>query len=213
MLRFLLCDVDNTLYPPDNGLWEAIGHRINLYMIERLGYHPDEVTLRRTNYLNAFGTTLKALRHYYGIEPSDFLAFVHDLPLQDYLRPAPELDGMLGRLPLRKVIFTNADATHAKRVMAHLGVSHHFERIIDIRALEFQNKPDAAAYRKALEFLSARPEECVFVDDSLNNLLPAGAMGMITVLVGDGEQKQGVDYQISSITDLENLPALGVISQ
>jgi putative hydrolase of the HAD superfamily len=213
MLRFLLCDVDNTLYPSGNGLWEAIGHRINLYMIERLGYHPDEVTLRRTDYLNAFGTTLNALRHYYGIEPADFLAYVHDLPLQDYLRPSPELDGMLRRLPLRKVIFTNADALHAERVMAHLGVSHHFERIIDIQALEYQNKPDAVAYRKALEFLSARPEECVFVDDSLSNLLPARAMGMITVLVRDGERKPGADYQIGRITDLESLPPLTLNSR
>lgn len=213
MLRFLLCDVDNTLYPTGNGLWEAIGHRINLYMIERLGYHPDEVTHRRTSYLNAFGTTLNALRHYYGIEPSDFLAFVHDLPLQDYLRPSPELDGMLRRLPLRKVIFTNADAQHAERVMAHLGISHHFERIIDILALEYQNKPDAIAYRKALEFLSARPEECLFVDDSLSNLLPAHAMGMITVLVGDGGEKQGADYQIASITDLKTLPPLKIVTR
>jgi putative hydrolase of the HAD superfamily len=213
MLRFLLCDVDNTLYPSDNGLWEAIGHRINLYMIERLGYHPDEVTVRRTDYLNAFGTTLNALRHYYGIEASDFLAFVHDLPLEDYLRPCPELDGMLARLPLRKVIFTNADAPHAERVMACLGVSRHFERIIDIQALEFQNKPDAAAYRKALEFLSARPDECLFVDDSLNNLLPAREMGMLTVLVGDGEKKAGADYHIRSITELESLPPLIIPSR
>jgi len=207
MLRILLCDLDNTLYPPDSGLWEAIGHRINLYMIERLGYHPDEVTVRRTNYLNAFGTTLSALRHYYGIDASDFLEFVHDLPLEDYLRPCPELDSMLARLPLRKVIFTNADAPHAERVMACLGVSRHFERIIDIHALEFRNKPEVAAYHKALEFLSAQPDECLFVDDSLSNLLPAREMGMVTVLVGDGKPA-GADYHIRSITELKSLPPL-----
>jgi putative hydrolase of the HAD superfamily len=116
---------------------------------------------------------------------------------------------MLAQLPLRKVIFTNADAPHAERVLARLGVSRHFERIIDIQALEYINKPDAAAYHRAMDILSARPEECVFVDDSMNNLVPARHMGMITVLVGDGKNTAGADYQIRSITELETLPALG----
>ena len=205
MLRYLLCDLDNTLYPPDNGLWQAIGRRIDRYMIERLGYRPDEVSRRRDDYLNAFGTTLNALRHHYGIDPFDFLAYVHDLPLQDYLRSSPELDHMLSRLPLRKIIFTNADAPHAERVLGHLGIAHHFERIIDIQALGFRNKPDEAAYFKTLELLAARPEECLFADDSPANLSPAWAMGMITILVGDGEACQGVDYQIRRITDIEAL--------
>ncbi len=205
MLRYLLCDLDNTLYPPDNGLWHAIGRRIDLYMIERLGYRPDEVSRWRKDYLDTFGTTLNALRHHYGIDPFDFLEYVHDLPLEQYLRSAPELDRMLGRLNLHKVIFTNADAPHAERVLGHLGIAHHFERIIDIQALEFQNKPDHAAYRKAMQFLAARPEECLFADDSLPNLLPARELGMLTVLVGDCDQSAGVDFQIRRITDLEDL--------
>jgi putative hydrolase of the HAD superfamily len=205
MLRYLLCDLDNTLYPPDNGLWHAIGRRIDLYMIERLGYHPNEVSRKRDDYLNAFGTTLNALRHHYGIDPSEFLAYVHELPLQDYLRSAPELERMLGRLPLRKVIFTNADALHAERVLGLLGIAHHFEQIFDIHALGFQNKPDKAAYLKVLRTLSAEPQECLFIDDSPTNLAPARAMGMITILVGDGKPHRGVDYQIRRITDLEDL--------
>jgi len=203
MLRYLLCDLDNTLYPPDNGLWHAIGRRIDRYMIERLGYRPDEVSRRRDDYMNTFGTTLNALRHHYGIDPFDFLAYVHDIPLQRYLRFSPELNTMLGRLNLRKVIFTNADAPHAERVLGHLGIAHHFERIIDIQALDFQNKPDHAAYFKAMEFLDARPEECLFADDSLLNLIPARALGMVTVLVGEGVQREDVDYQIRRIIDLE----------
>ncbi len=205
MLRYLLCDLDNTLYPPENGLWHAIGRRIDRYMIERLGYRPEEVSRRRDDYMNTFGTTLNALRHHYGIDPFDFLAYVHDLPLHKYLRTSPELDSMLGRVALRKVIFTNADAPHAERVLGHLGIAHHFEKIIDIQALDFQNKPDLEAYIKAMEFLGTRPEECVFVDDSVLNLTPARALGMITVLVGEAKPRDGVDYQIPRFTDLEAL--------
>ncbi len=202
-MRFILFDLDNTLYPQSSGLWEAIGHRISLYMTERLGIDPEEVHETRENYLNAFGTTLNALRHYYGIDPDEFLDFVHDLPLSRHIQYDSELDEMLGRLDLRKVIFTNSDAPHATRVLSVLGISHHFEQLIDIRALEFINKPDRRAYERALQMLSARPEECVFVEDSLINILPARKMGMTTVLLRDGVVAEGADFQISRITDLE----------
>src|SRR5512143_2740956 len=132
MLRYILFDLDNTLYPASCGLWEAIGHRINLYMTERLGIPAEEVSATRVNYLNAFGTTLNALRHYYGIDADEFLAFVHDLPLSRYIARDPALDSMLTTMGLRKVVFTNSDLPHARRVLSTLGVEHHFEQIIDI---------------------------------------------------------------------------------
>ena len=110
---------------------------------------------------------------------------------------------MLSRLPLRKVVFTNADASHARRVLARLEVSRHFERIIDIRSLEFVNKPRGRAYVKALGLISASPEECVLVEDSPFNLKPARRLGMITVLVGSDDAADGADYRINRITQLE----------
>ncbi len=202
-IRYVLFDLDNTLYAPSSGLWQAIGDRINLYMIKHLGMEPAEVSRKRDDFLAAFGTTLNALRHYYGIDPDEFLAFVHDLPLRDYIGYEPALDQMLGRMPFSKVIFTNADASHARRVLASLGIARHFERIIDIHALEFVNKPDRRAYIKVLEYLSAQPEECVFVEDSLSNIRPARQLGMHTVLVHPGVETDGADHHIQSVTELE----------
>jgi putative hydrolase of the HAD superfamily len=206
MLRHLLLDLDNTLYPESCGLWRAIGERINLYMTERLDIHHSEVDARRDQYLDTFGTTLNALRHFYGIDPDEFLQFVHDLPLSRYLKEEPELSEMLDRLPLDKVIFTNADAAHARRVLTKLGIARHFERIIDIRSMEFTSKPDLRAYRKALDFIGAKPEECIFVDDSLANLAPATRLGMTTVLVRDCPplSPQDVTCQIRAIHELES---------
>jgi putative hydrolase of the HAD superfamily len=203
MIRYLLFDLDNTLYPQSSGLWEAIGDRINLYMMERLGMHPAEVGRKRDEFLTAFGTTLRALRHHYGIDPGEFLTFVHDLPLKRYIGYEPALDQMLERLPFSKVIFTNADAQHARRVLARLGIARHFERIIDIYALEFVNKPDPRAYLKALDYISAQSDECVFIEDSLINIRPARSLGMTTVLVRDGEALDGADRHIRKVTELE----------
>lgn len=213
MLRYALFDLDNTLYPPDVGLWGAITERINLYMTERLQLPPAEAAALRRQYLNAFGTTLNGLRQDFGIDAMEYLDFVHNLPLDRYLRPAPALDAMLARLPLVKVIFTNADERHAGRVLDRLGIRRHFTRIIDILALNFVNKPDPAAYRRALQLLAAEPAECVFVEDTLYNLLPAHDLGMCTVLVGArsteraGAAEPGVDHHIAHILELENLLA------
>jgi len=203
-LRYALFDLDNTLYPQDSGLWEAIGERINLYMTERLGLDPLGVTALRESYLAAFGTTLNGLRSEYRIDALEFLAFVHDLPLERYLRADPELDAMLDRLPWTKVILTNADEPHARRVLARLGIDRHFQRIIDIHALEFVNKPDRRAYTRACELIGARPDECIFLEDSIRNLVPARELGMRTVLVGSGPA-DGIDHGIARLLDLEML--------
>jgi len=184
---------------------KAIGNRINRYMIERLGVRPEEVSKRRDEFLKAFGTTLNALRRYYFVDPDEFLAFVHDIPLDRFLQYEPALDRMLGSLKLRKIIFTNADAQHARRVLSRLGIIRHFESIIDIHMLEFVNKPDRRAYLKALDFASARPEECILVEDSLTNIIPAGKLGMTTVMVGEGSSTDGAHYHIDRIADLGNL--------
>jgi putative hydrolase of the HAD superfamily len=209
-LKYALFDLDNTLYPHSCGLWDEIGNRINLYMIERLQMDPQEVGRRRDEFLKAFGTTLNALRRYYSVDPDEFLDFVHDIPLEQFLQQDRELDRMLQRLRWRKTIFTNADAKHARRVLSRLGVKHHFESIIDIHLLEFVNKPDRRSYLRALEFASARPEECVLIEDSLVNITAARALGITTVMVGGGPESNGADYHIERITDLEDIAEFGL---
>jgi putative hydrolase of the HAD superfamily len=212
MLRFALFDLDDTLYAPRTGLWDAIGERINLFMIERLGLSPAQASALRHQYFESFGTTLNGLRHHYHVDPQDYLAFVHDLPLEDYLQPDPALNGMLARLPLTKAIFTNADAAHVARVLERLGVTRHFQHIVDIQALGFVNKPQPEAYVRALALIGARPQECVFADDSRRNLLPAGALGMLTVLVSEQASPDGVDYRVPTVLDVERVLA-GLLGQ
>ncbi len=185
----------------------TIGKRIDLYMIERLEIKPEEVSRKRKDFLKAFGTTLNALRRYYAVDPDEFLAFVHDIPLHQHLKYDPALDQMLQRLPLKKILFTNADAQHARRVLSHLGIMRHFESIIDIHLLEFVNKPNPRAYLRALDFIPARAEECMLVEDSLANIVPGKELGMITVMVGEGRHLDGAHYYVRSITDLESLIA------
>lgn len=202
-LQVLLIDLDDTVYPSDCGLMKEVGRLILRYMVERMGIPPEEaVTLRRQYYLQ-YGTTLRGLQEHHQVDTEDYLDFVHQIPLERYLRPDPELDAALATIPQEKVIFTNATAEHAWKVLELVGIRHHFRRVVDLRALRYVNKPDPGAYLRALALLGVPAEACALVEDSVRNLRPAKVLGMATVLVGqDGADEEEVDVAIRRLADL-----------
>jgi putative hydrolase of the HAD superfamily len=110
---------------------------------------------------------------------------------------------MLANLPQKRIVFTNASIDHAERVLGRLGVLKQIDQVIDIIALNFENKPNTNAYAQALTLAGERdPKACVLVDDRVQNLLPGGLMGMTTVLVGENQPDPDIDFTISSISEL-----------
>ncbi len=201
----LYFDLDDTLYPPSSGLWDAIRHRMNEYMQRLIDLPIDDIVKLRQSYLEKYGTTLRGLQAHYDVDADEYLSFVHDLPLEKYIQPDPALHTLLLNLPQRRWIFTNSDANHANRVLNILGISDCFEGIIDIRAIDFDCKPDKIAYQKALTLTSnVDPTHCVIFDDALRNLSPARELGFFTVLVGKNGREASVDRTISSLHDLKN---------
>jgi len=208
-IEVLLIDLDDTLYPPGNGIWRLISDRIDAYMTDRLGLSTAEAGRLRSSYLEAQGTTLQGLMRDYEIDPSGYLTFVHDLDYPSLLGPDSELRQVLESLPQTKYIFTNASAEHARNVLDALQLEDLFSGIIDIVAVDYANKPDRMAYVRALELIGGPPPEvCLLADDRLVNLRSAHAMGMTTVLVGSGPG-QDVDAQIDRLSELPHaLPHL-----
>lgn len=182
----LFFDLDDTLYPAQNGVWAAIRERMNAYMLEKLHLPPEQVYELRRQFYDLYGTTLRGLQVHYHVDADDFLAYVHDLPIGQMVKPDAQLRALLLRLPQRKFIFTNSDAAHAGRVLAALGLSDCFDGIIDLRALDFHCKPEPLAYQRALALSGEKEaQRCIYLDDSPRNLAPARWMGMCTILVGD----------------------------
>jgi putative hydrolase of the HAD superfamily len=203
----LFFDLDDTLYPHENGLWEAIRARMGLFMAENLRMPPDQIpTLRREYYLK-YGTTLRGLQIHYQVDADDYLNFVHDLPLEEYIKPNPELRVLLMDLPQDRYIFTNANVEHAKRVIKILDVEDCFDGIIDVRALNFACKPELIAYHLALTISgNPPPEMCVMIDDSPINLEPACQLGFTTILIRkDGKSDPAAQFVISSLLDLRKV--------
>ena len=164
--RVVYLDLDDTLYPPSSGVWQAIGERIQVFMMDRLGLTYDETTTLRRRYFEEYGTTLNGLWLNHGVDPQDYLAYVHAVPVEELLRPDPALSAMLEKLPQKRVVFTNANREHADRVLACLGVADKVDTIIDLFALGMTNKPAPEAYERALGLIGEKdPRACVLADD------------------------------------------------
>ncbi len=205
-IKYVLFDLDETLYPRDAGVMQAIGRRIELYVQEKTGLPPERVSEIRREYLKKYGTTLAGLlRHYPDlVDEKEYQEFVHDIPLEKMVHPDRELARALERIPQKKIVLTNASRAHATRVLRALGVERFFDRIVDIADLGYVNKPRPEAYRRALRILGAEGPECVLVEDNVRNLLPAKALGMVTVLV-DAEGAPGVDFVIHKISEIADV--------
>jgi putative hydrolase of the HAD superfamily len=203
-------DLDDTLYPSTNGLWDAIRERMNRYMEEILNLPRQQISDLRRRYFLTYGTTLRGLQIHHNVNAEEFLAYVHDLNLSSYIEPDPALRLLLQSLPQKKWIFTNADSAHARRVILELGLEGCFDGIIDVRANAFFCKPQPEAYRSALTYAGeTESSRCVFLDDSPRNLAPATELGFITVLVGTDQPDPAACLSIRSIHDLPNqLPQL-----
>jgi len=200
---YTVFDLDETLYPTSAGLMQDVARRITDWLQRHLGLGPEEATHLREVYIHRYGTTLAGLlvEHREKVDVEDYLAYVHDVPIEGYLRPDPALRAMLTGIPLRRVVFTNSSAEHSARVLNALGIADLFERVVDIRALNFVHKPRREAYERLLALLSAPGPACILIDDRVVNLQPAKALGMTTVLL-NGPPQDGVDFAVGSVLEV-----------
>jgi putative hydrolase of the HAD superfamily len=175
-------DLDNTLYPHHLNLWQQVDERIRLY-IERLLDLPKEDAFRlQKDYYRRYGTTLRGLMTEHGLQPDDFLDFVHEID-HSPLEPNPQLGAAIEKLPGRKLILTNGTRKHAEAVMQRLGVHEHFEDVFDIEAAELEPKPSPQTYERFLALHGVDPQKAAMFEDLARNLATPHALGMTTVLV------------------------------
>jgi len=195
-MECILFDLDNTLYPVGQEVFCLMDSRINRYMIEVVGISPDEVDDLRHSYWKRYGLTMRGLMSHHGVDPEDYLSYVHDIDVGGILRPNPELCRALQSLPLRRAIFTNSSMDHSERVLDALGLSGAFEAIFDIRVANYLPKPCPEPYHAVLDRLGVSAADCIMVDDAPENLKTAKELGMGTILVGDALPSPWIDVAV-----------------
>lgn len=194
----LIFDLDNTLYPAEKQLFSLIDVRINRYMTEVVGIPAPEVDALRRDYWRLYGVTLQGLIRHHGVDPEDYLLFVHDVDIASHLAPDPALREVLASLPQRKAVFTNGSLCHADRVLSALGIEDMFEKVYDIRIAAYQPEPYPEPYHAVLAELGTTADRCIMIEDSRDNLHTAKRLGMGTILIGDGQTPEFVDVHLDN---------------
>jgi len=189
-------DLDNTLYPPDSGIWRKIDERITLFLVDLFGLDGQSARALHQHYYLRHGTTLRGLVEDNIDQAERFLEFVHDID-RSALQPNPVLAREVARLPGRKLIFTNGSRNHAILTARQLGLDGLFEDAFDIMAARLTPKPAEAAYEAFFERFEIDPRHAAMFEDVAKNLAVPKAKGMTTVLVtakpGQGDHRESDD--------------------
>ena len=192
-VRAWVFDMDDTLYPREQGLMRLVQARINAYVVEAVGLDPETAGVLQRQFLDEHGTTLAGLMANYTIEPKHFLHDVHNVPMDD-LEPNPVLADQLRRLPGRCFVFTNGAREYAGRVLDRLGVTDCFDGVFAIEDADLTPKPAPSTFRRMIERFHIEPRTAAFFEDTPKNLEPAKALGMATILIGDGHGRPLGDH-------------------
>src|SRR5205807_7143508 len=72
-------DLDNTRYPHHLNLWQQVDERIRDYIVRFLKVTRQEAARLQKDYCRRFGTSMRGLMTLHGMQPDDFLDFVHQI--------------------------------------------------------------------------------------------------------------------------------------
>ncbi|KAM3340875.1 hypothetical protein P3S68_028510 [Capsicum galapagoense] len=152
----LLFDLDDTLYPLSTGLAASVRQNIEDYMVEKLGIEQSKIAELGNLLYKNYGTTMAGLRAIgYDFDYDEYHSFVHGRLPYENLRPDPVLRSLLLSVPIRKVIFTNADKVHALKVLNKLGLEDCFEGILCFETLNPIHKSTPSDDEDDIEFIGS----------------------------------------------------------
>lgn len=175
-------DLDNTLYPPHMRLFDQIEVRMTDWVMRALKVDRARADHLRAYYWQTYGTTLAGLMREHDVDPGPYLNEVHDIDFS-VLSPDPGLAQSIAALPGRKIVYTNACAPYAEKVLAARGLGGLFDAIYGVEHAEFHPKPDALAFATVFGRDGLNPAKAAMFEDDSRNLAVPHELGMRTVHV------------------------------
>jgi putative hydrolase of the HAD superfamily len=204
VLKYLLFDLDNTLYSCRYGLERNVSRRIKGFAAAFLGTSTEEAWRQRHEVINKYGTCLEWLMTEKGLSDVEaYFAAVHPPGETDSLVPDPALRELLASIPIPKAILTNSPKEHADAVLEKLGLGDLFTHIFEIRQCGFIGKPRKEYFEYALRTLGANIDDVLFIDDYPNYVQGFINLGGKALLYDEEDTHK--DSPLPRIHDLKDL--------
>ncbi|MDX2237911.1 MAG: pyrimidine 5'-nucleotidase [Hyphomonadaceae bacterium] len=186
-------DLDNTLYPADGAIWDAIGARMTAYVADLTGLGHADAEALQERYLMEYGATVVGLSRLHGVDAQHFMDFVHDVDMSA-LTPDPALRAAIEALPGRSYVYTNGAATYAERLLRQLQLDDLFHAVVALDTLDFAPKPEALSFQRFIALTGVDPARAAMFEDTPRNLEAAARFGFATILVRHAE---GGDHRVA----------------
>jgi len=200
-------DLDNTLHDANPHIFPHISRSMTAYLQAHLSLDAEAAGQLRVRYWKRYGATLLGMMRHHDTDPRHFLWHTHQFPqLEHMVVREPWLRQALARLPGRKFIFSNSPVHYSRAVLEVLGIGGLFADVFCIEQTRFRPKPDASGFRRLFRRHRLRPRACIMVEDSLENLKAAKALGMKTVWVNRSLKRPPcVDVSVASVRELPRM--------
>lgn len=196
-------DVDGTLYHTPEAMGSQVGKILIAKAAEALSQDPDELAEEYLKRRDEYRSNTKTLNSF-GLDGEKIFQEVWDgIAIEKYVTPDEKLVTMIGHLKQKYQLFiiSNGTGRQVERKLKYLGLNY---KDFDPRIYCYDQgwvKPDPQPFLAAIESLSMKPEEIVYVGDREDiDVEGAQAVGMKTVFVGGKSEKADM-----SVTELYGL--------
>jgi putative hydrolase of the HAD superfamily len=211
-MKYLLLDLDGVCYGKHNNysldkVFGQVSRRMTEFISNRLKIDLKSAKELQTNYFHKYNTSLNGLMIHHNIPPEEFLTYVHSIDLS-FMKADKIFRNELKKLDMKKFIFTNGSAEHAKNILTHLGVYDLFgeDKIFDIKDGGYIPKPEAKNFDLMVKKFGINPKETIYIEDIAKNLSIGHERGCKTVwLINDehfGKMDSDKDYISHKIENL-----------
>lgn len=192
-------DLDNTLYPPSDALFDQIDVLMTKYVMESLNLDHPAADKLRAEYWITYGTTLAGLMEVHNLDPDPFLNAVHQIDLS-HVQTDHRLRASLKKLKGRKIVYTNGSREHAVRVTKARGLDGIFDAMYGVEHAGYEPKPRRIAFERVFALDGIDPTKAALFEDDVRNLEIPHDMGLKTILVGPNEERPFIHYQTDDLT-------------
>ena len=210
--KYLLLDLDGVCYGSHNGyplekVFGMVSKRMTKFIQKKLNLDEKKAKELQTNYFYKYNTSLNGLMLHHNVVGEEFLKYVHDIDIS-FMKEDKIMREELEKLDMKKFIFTNGSADHAKNILTHLGIYDLFgrDKVFDIQDAGYVPKPEAKTFDLMAKKFGINPKETIYIEDIAKNLSIGHKRGCTTVWLINNESFGKIDSDKDYISHkIENL--------